>query len=142
MRSVSRIVVLALAMVLWVTGLQVDGVLAQGDAARVIVGVWEGTSMIGQYSATTRLVFSQDGEKLAWKWSYSASEAKGEAEGTVTKIVLPSLELSGSYTFHSDPRVGGSRVTMSLTVQGEQMEGSGLSVKVNTPFSLRVRKKK
>jgi hypothetical protein len=72
-----------------IVGPQASSILAQEDAAKGIVGVWEGTSISGPNSAPTRLVFSQEGDKLTWKWSWEASFGKGEAEGTVTKIAPP-----------------------------------------------------
>ena len=142
MGSVNRIGLLAIVIVLGIVGPQVSSILAQEDAAKGIVGVWEGTGTTGTTSGPNRLVFFQDGNKLNWKWSWEASFGKGEAEGTVTKIALPSLELNGAYTSHPNPRVGKSPVTMNLTVQDDQIQGSGLTASVNTSFTLKLTKKK
>ena len=137
--SSGSLLLVVLLMVIW---LMASNVFAQEDAAKAIVGVWEGTSTSGSTTGQTRLVFSQDGDKLKWKWSWTASFGNGEAEGTVTKIALPCLELNGAYTSHPNKRVGNSPVTMTLTVQDDQIHGSGLTATVNTPFTLKVTKKK
>ena len=121
--------------------LQAESPMAQDDARKALVGAWEGTVTQGSASAPTLLVFSVQGDKLAWKWTWEASFGKGEAEGTVTKYSAPSLELSGAYTFHPSLRTQGSPITMALTVTGNQMQGDGLTVKVNVPFRLSVSKK-
>src|SRR6266849_5282426 len=95
--SSGSLLLVVLLMVIW---LMASNVFAQEDAAKAIVGVWEGTSTSGSTTGQTRLVFSQDGDKLKWKWSWTASFGNGEAEGTVTKIALPCLELNGAYTSH------------------------------------------
>jgi len=140
MLSLNRMVLLIVVVALQIGVPRVNTSLAQEDAAKGIVGVWEGTGITGTLPAPSVLVFTQEGNKLNWKWSWVASFGKGEAEGTVTKIALPSLELSGAYITHPNPRVLKSPVNMHLTVQGDHMQGGGLTTAVNTPFTVRLTK--
>jgi len=136
--------------ILWLTvfvtlvgWLHVDGPLAQDDARKALLGVWEGTLTQGTGSAEIRLSFSEEGDKLVWKWNVHSrrSSFQTEAEGTVMKYSASSLEMSGHYTFHSQPRIQGSPVTMSLTVTDNRIQGTGLTAAVNRTFSLSLTRK-
>ena len=136
MRTVNRIVILV-ALATLVSG----SLFAQDEAVRALFGKWEGTVTGGAGTAPTRLEFSEKDGKPLWTWSWEASIGKGEADGSVTKYAPPSLELNGRYTLHPNLRVRNSPVTMSLTVTGNQMQGTGITAAVNQTFTLSVVKK-
>jgi hypothetical protein len=136
MRSVNRIIIIA-ALATMIGG----DLFAQDDAARALIGKWEGTVTGAAGTAPTRLEFSEKHGKLLWAWSWEASIGKGEAEGSVTKYTPPSIELNGRYTLHPNRMVRNSPVTMSLTVAGDQMQGTGITAAVNQTFTLSVGKK-
>ncbi len=140
MRNANRILLLAVLVTL-IGWSQVESPMAQDDARKVLIGAWEGAVTQGTMSAPTRLTFSEQGDKLAWKWNWDASFGKGEAEGTVTKYLATSLEMSGRYTLPPSLRSQGSPITMSLTVTGNQMQGTGLTAAVNQVFSLSLTRK-
>ncbi len=141
MRNANRIILSTVLVTFVGWTLVVESSVAQDDARRALIGAWEGTVTQGTASAPTRLEFSEQGDKLVWKWNWDASFAKGEAEGTVTKYVPPSVELNGRYISHTSMRVRNSPITMSLTLSGNQLQGNGLTAVVNTVFSLSVTKK-
>jgi hypothetical protein len=137
----TSLIVAAVALITLIGSYEADRPMAQDDPQRVLVGVWEGTVRQGRNSAPTRLEFSQRGDKLVWKWNWDAPFGKGEAEGTVAKYSPSSVELSGRYTSHPSLRVQGSPITMSLTVSGNELQGTGLTAAVNAVFSLSLTRK-
>jgi len=51
------------------------------------------------------------------------------------------MELSGRYTSHPIATVRNSPITMSLTLSGNQLRGTGLTTAVNREFSVSLTKK-
>jgi hypothetical protein len=140
MRRASRVVLLALLVILagWAP---VDTPAAQDDARKALIGAWEGIVTQGSNSGPVRLEFSEQGQTLGWTWTWEASVGKGEAQGEVAKFTPPSMELSGRYTSHPIDAVRNSPITMSLTLSGNQLRGTGLTTAVNREFSVSLTKK-
>jgi len=130
---------MVLALIIWPPMRQASG---QEDAAKAILGVGEETISQGSGSARLRVEFFQDGDKFNWKWNTDLRSSKYEAEGTVTKIALPALELQGKYTSHPSREIVNSPMTVSLVVQGDQIQGNGLTAAVNRGFTVSLTRKK
>jgi hypothetical protein len=105
---------------------------------RALLGTWVGEVALGPKGSWTRLDFIRDGEKIKWRWYWY----RAKAEGVVDKVALPSVELSGAYLEHPTPTMVGSPITMALTLNGDQLEGSGLTVRTNQPYRLSLTRQK
>jgi hypothetical protein len=97
-----------------------------------------GRGALGPKGSWTRLDFIRDGEKIKWRWYWY----RAKAEGVVDKVALPSVELSGVYLEHPTATTVGSPITMALTLNGDQLEGSGLTARTNQPYRLSLTRQK
>jgi hypothetical protein len=112
------------------------------ERASDVVGPWEGSAGISTRVVAT-MEISADAGAVKWKYSFKGGGQGqwGDADGTVASFSPPTLELSGTWTAHSNVRLRGTGVRFAFTLDGDQMKGTGLSAANNTPFAVSLMKK-
>lgn len=116
--------------------------VAQEAAHAILIGKWEGKVRYGE-SAPAMLQFSDTAGTLKWSYSYKYDPVLwGDAEGTVTSLSPPRLELAGAWTKHAVPGAVGTAIKFTLTVDGDQMKGTVIAEMNNMPVEISLTRKK
>jgi hypothetical protein len=117
-------------------------VVAQEKAHAMVLGTWEGKVTFGE-SAPAALQFAEAAGTLKWSYHFKYDPVLwGDAEGTVTSLSPPTLELAGAWTKHAVPGAVGTKVTFTLTIDGDQMKGSVSAEMNNTSLPISLTRKK
>ena len=136
-----RLAVLMMLSTLIALGTSSDAI-AQDGARATVLGTWEGKATFGGSSPAV-LTFSSSAGILAWTYSFRYDSVLwGDAAGTVASFTPPSLALTGAWTKHAVPGAVGTGVKFTLTVNGDQMEGTVIADMNNESVALSLTRKK
>ena len=130
---------LAIAVVLS-AGAVVTG--AQEADRGLVLGRWEGRITFGE-SAPAVLEFSAADGTIRWTYSFRYDvNLWGEAEGTVSSLTPPALDLAGAWTKHAVAGARGTKIRFTLKIDGDRMNGTVTAEMNSTPVAIALTRKK
>jgi hypothetical protein len=112
------------------------------ERSRALLGTWEGKVTFGESGRAT-LVFTEAAGALGWTYTFRYDPVLwGDAEGTVTSLALPALQLAGAWTKHAVSGAVGTKLRFVLAVDGDRMTGTVTAEMNNTPLEVSLVRKK